>query len=189
MVFHTFSSLDVNLRRKVALGIDLVIHGKRSVLRITEILLCVSLIDSKRKSFLVTIACPDLLAFFAMDNGSSGVLAERELALCSHLCVAKESQRNIFVVLARLWIRKDFCNLSVMLRTQHKRHVTECGICHSGQTFLLNLKHRLAFKFPDRHMVLSQKVVFSLVLTKLKHRCIFEFHNIIVEYINLYCRP
>ena len=76
-VLHTLGSLDVYLCREVALGVDLVVHVQRGVLGITEILLGVSLVDTKRKSLLVTETGPYLLALLSVYDGGTGVLAER----------------------------------------------------------------------------------------------------------------
>ena len=98
-VLHSLNCLNINLCREVALGVDLIVHIERSVLRIAEILLSVGLIYSKRDSLFIFKACPDLLALFTVNDGGTGILAERELALCRYLGIAEEGESYILVIL------------------------------------------------------------------------------------------
>ena len=43
LVFHALFCLDIDLRRKIALGIDLFVHCQRCILAVTEILLGICL--------------------------------------------------------------------------------------------------------------------------------------------------
>ena len=79
-IFHAFLCLDVDLSWEIALGIDLLVHCKRSILAITEIFLGIGLEYTFRECLRIVETGPDLLAFFTMDNGGTGVLAERKLA-------------------------------------------------------------------------------------------------------------
>ena len=46
-VFGAFYSLDVNLSRQVAAGVNLVVHVQRSILRVAQVVLCVGVIDTE----------------------------------------------------------------------------------------------------------------------------------------------
>ena len=43
-IFHSLSSLNINLSRQVATGVHFLIHGKRSILRITQVFFRISLV-------------------------------------------------------------------------------------------------------------------------------------------------
>ena len=54
----------------------------------------------------------------------------------------------------------------------------ESRVGHGRKPFLCHFEDRFAFELPYGHIILRKEIVFSLVLSKLKHRCIFEFHII-----------
>ena len=97
-VLVTLNCLDVDLRRKVAFGVHLIVHVERSILGIAEILLGIGLEHSERERLLILEAGPYLLALLAVDDGCTGILAERELALCGHFSIAEEGQGHVFVI-------------------------------------------------------------------------------------------
>ena len=113
-VFVTLTGLDVNLRGQVALGVDLLVHVQRGVLRVSEILLGVGLVDSEVQRLLVAEACPYLLALLAVDDGGTSVLAERQLALACDFGVAQKGQRNVLVVGRSLGIVENLRHLLVV---------------------------------------------------------------------------
>ena len=153
VIFHTFSSLQVNLRRQIALGIHLIIHIQRSVLRITKVALSIGQINTFAKCFFIAVTCPNLLTFFSMNDGSTCVLTKRQLSFARNFSIAKEGQCYIFIICTCLWITKNLSHLLVMTTTKHKTHIRECLICHFGQSFSLNFENRFTFKLANRHMV------------------------------------
>ena len=77
MVLHTLGSLKVDLSREVALGVHLVVHIKRSVLRVAEVALGIGEVYTLSESLFVAIAGPYLLTLLAVNDSGTGVLAER----------------------------------------------------------------------------------------------------------------
>jgi hypothetical protein len=104
MVLHTLGSLKVDLSREVALGVHLVVHIKRSVLRVAEVALSIGEVYTLSESLFVAIAGPYLLALLAVNDSRTRVLAERELALARNLGIAEESEGNVLVVGTSLWV-------------------------------------------------------------------------------------
>ena len=98
-VFSTFNSLDINLCREVTLGVYLVIHVQRSILRITQVVLCISVEHTKAQRLFVLESCPYLLTFLAMYDGRTRILTEGQHTLTCCLGITKELQSYIFVVL------------------------------------------------------------------------------------------
>ena len=177
-VFHTFRSLDVNLCGEVALGVHLLIHAQRGVLAVAQVLLRISLVDAFREGLLIAIAGPHLLAFLAVDDGRAGVLAEGQHALAGHLGVAKERQGHVLVIVAGFGVVQNLGHLLVVRTAQHERHVAEGRVCHRRQTFGSHLQDGVSLKLADRHIILGQQIVFSIILARLEHRCILEFRCI-----------
>ncbi len=97
-VFHAFSGFYVNLSWQIAFRVDFFVHVQRSVLAVTKVLLSVGLEHSFRESLGIIEACPHLLSLLSVNDCRSRVLAERQLALCSHFCVAQKAQSDVFVV-------------------------------------------------------------------------------------------
>ena len=118
VVFHTFVSVDVDLSWEVAFSVHLIVHVERCVLRVTKVFLSVSVVNTKRKSFFVAAASPYLLTFFAMDDSSTSILTQRKLTFSSYFGIAKESERNVFVVFTCFWVVKDFSYLTVVIFTK-----------------------------------------------------------------------
>ncbi len=146
-IFVSLDSLDVDLGRKIALGVDLIVHVKRSVLRVAEILFCISLEYSEREGLFILEAGPDLLAFLAVDDSGTCILAEREFALCSHFRIAEEGQGDIFVIGSRLRIRKDLRNLLVVATAEKEADIPERCVSHEGEGLRCNLENLLALEF------------------------------------------
>ena len=92
-------SLDINLSRKVATGVHLIIHIERSVLRIAEVVLCVGVVNTQAQSLFVLEVGPYALTLLAVDDSSTCILAEWENALHGSLCIAEELESYILVVL------------------------------------------------------------------------------------------
>ena len=125
-VFSTFSCLDVNLGRKVAFRVHLVIHVQRCVLRITQIVLSEGVEHTLRQCLFVFKTCPHLLALLTVNDSRTRVLAEGEYALGSRLSVAQELQSHILVILRCFRVAKNLRHLQVVLTAQHELHIVEC---------------------------------------------------------------
>ena len=81
IVLHAVGGHQIDLRRQIGAGVDLVPHVERRGLRVAEIFLGVSFIDPLGDMLLVLHAGPHLLALFGEHGGRAGVLAKRQDAL------------------------------------------------------------------------------------------------------------
>ena len=167
-------SLDVNLCREVAACVHLVVHVERSVLRVAQVVLCESVVNTARESLFVLEVSPYALSLLAVDDGSTGVLAERQDTLAGCLGVAKELQSNVLVVLRSLRVRQNLSNLQVVFAAQHEFYVVESLLCEQCQSLLRNFQDCLAFKLTGAHAFLAEQAVFSSILAQLEHRSILE---------------
>ncbi len=116
-ILVALGSLDVNLSRQVATCVHLVVHIQRSILRVAQIVLSVSIVNTERESFLVLEISPDALSLLSVDNSGTGVLTERQDTFCSSLGIAQELQSYILVVLRSLRVRENLSHLQVVLAT------------------------------------------------------------------------
>ena len=98
-VLVALCSLDVNLSRKVATGVHLIIHVERSVLRVTQVVLCKGVIYTQAQSLFVLEVGPYTLTLLTVDDSSTCILAEWEDALNGSLCIAEELESYVLVVL------------------------------------------------------------------------------------------
>ena len=178
-ILHAFGRLDVDLGGQVAFCIDFLVHRQRGILAVTKVLFGVGLEDTFRKRFLIAETGPDLLAFLAVDDGSTCILAERKLAFTGHLGVSQHRQGDVFVVFRRFRIGEDLGHLRIVRRTEHERHITESGVRQDSQRLGRHFQHRFAFEITDRDPRLGtgDLVVLGGILAELEHRSVFEFHS------------
>ena len=97
-ILITMRCLDIYLCRQIALRIHLVVHIQRSILTVTQIALRIGVIHTFAQRFFVanrmaisvsvTDRGPYALAFFAVNDSRTGILAERQLTFRSHFRVA-----------------------------------------------------------------------------------------------------
>ncbi len=110
----------VDLRGKVAAGVHLVVHGKRRVLAVAQVVGGICEVYAVRYFLLVVAAGVHVLAFFAVHDCRAGILAERKLAFCSHFGIAEHGESHELVVLACFGVGKDFSHHGVVLATEHE---------------------------------------------------------------------
>ena len=179
-VFHSFRGLDVDLGGEVALRVDLAVHVERSVLRIAQVLLRISLEHALRDGLLVAEAGPDLLAFFGMDDGGAGVLAERELAFRGDLRIAQEGKGHVFVILRGFRVREYLRHLLVVRTAQQEAHVAEGRIRKERERFGANFQHRGPFEISHGNELLrsGNLVILCSVRSQLEHRSVFEIRHL-----------
>lgn len=115
--------MDFDLGGKVASGVHLVIHIEGSVLRITQIILGICLVDTLGNLLLIIAACPHLLTLVTGADGCARIPTERKNALGCHFGVAQHGQCHIFVVFRRLGIMKDLRHHLVVFTAKHERAV------------------------------------------------------------------
>ena len=187
-VLRSFGSLEIDLRRQVTFRIHLVIHVQRRVLRIAQVTLRIGIIDASAQRFLVGEISPDLLSFLAVDDGGTGILAQRQLTFASHFGIAQEGERYVFIVRGSFGVAKDLRYLLVMRTTQHETHVVESLLRHQRQRLRSHFQNLVSFKLADRHIVLGQQIILCFIFTELKHRCILKFsHIFVIFYVHIKC--
>ena len=174
LILHAFFRVDVYLCGQVALGIDLLVHVQGRVLTVTEIFFRVCLENAQRQGFLVVKTGPYLLAFLSVDNCGAGVLAERKLSLSGNLRIPEHHEGNVLVVVRCLRIVKDLCNLLIVRAAQEEIHIPECGICKPCQCLRRNLQYLVTLESPHGHPFRCKFIVFSGILTQLKHWSVFK---------------
>ena len=81
LVLLALGCFDVNLSGKIATCIHFLVHGKRSILAIAQVLLGIGFVNAFREGFFITEASPHLLSLFAVDYGRASVLTEGQLSL------------------------------------------------------------------------------------------------------------
>ena len=166
----------------VAKGVHLIIHVERSVLRIAEVVLGVSVIDTKAQSLFILEVGPYTLTFLTMDDSSTCILAEWENALHGCLCIAEELESHVLVVLRSLWVGQNLSYLSIVLTTEHELYVVETLLRQQSQSFFRNLEDCLTLKLCCAYAFFRDKAVLCLVLSKLKHWSVLKIwsfcHNV-----------
>ena len=175
LVFVTLCGFDVNLCRKVATGVYLIVHGERSVLRITQVLLGIYIIDAARKGFFIAEVCPYTLSFFTVDNGCSCILADRKLALASYFGIAQHGKCHILVIIRRFGVVQNLGHLCIVGTAHVERYIVECLLGELGECFLRNHQDFLAVKFGYRYSFFGEEIIFGFVFARLEHWGILEF--------------
>lgn len=140
-ILIAITGMNINLRREITSGIDLVIHIQGGVLAIAEIIGSICVIHTVRDIFLIVSAGPDRLAFGSVNYSSAGVLTERELTHCSDLGIAQHCECHKLIVLAGFGVRQDFGHHLVMLATQHKGIVVCCLTRQNAQCLRIDHEH------------------------------------------------
>ena len=125
-----------------------------------------------------------------MDDGRSGVLAEGELSLACHLCVAEEGKCHVLVVFAGFRVAQNLCHLFVVATAEFEAYVVEGLVHKQAEAFGFNLQYGVTFEIADTDIFLGQQAVFGFVLAELEHRRIAEFRDLchIVSKLNLSLR-
>ena len=179
-VFVAFDGFQVYLGGQVAAGIHLVVHVQRCVLAVTEILLCICIEHAHAQSLLVFETSPNLLALLAVDDGGTGVLAEREHSLHRSFGVAEELQGDVFVVLAGFRVFQDSGHLLVVGAAEHELTIVETLPGHECKGLGSHLEHPVAFEIGCGHKLLrtGNPVVFGAVLPQLEHGSVFKLCHI-----------
>ena len=201
VIFRALASLDVDLRRQVAARVHLVVHRQRRVLRIAQVVLRKRVVNTERQGFLVRASPhlggfeggfrPDLLTLFAVDNRRARVLTERQDAFRSHLGIAQELQRHVFVVFRRFGVAQNSGHLQVVFTAQHKLHIVERLLSQQRQCLARHLHDFLALELGSRYALFRQQAILGFVLAQLEHGRILKFrfccHNI-VDFAVFFCK-
>ena len=97
-----------------------------------------------------------MLSLFAVNDGRSRVLAERQFALCSHFGVAKKGKCHVLVVVAGFGVGKYLCYLFVVFASQKEVNIAESGVGEHRQRFGRHFQYLVSFKFANRYAVLGK---------------------------------
>ena len=177
LVFVAFGGFDINLSRQITLGVNLFVHAQGSVLRIPQCIFGVGLVNALADGFFIAKARVHVLALFAVNDGRTRILANRQNALSSDFGIAQHRKRHVLIVIRTFRIFENLCNAFIVRTAQHEVHIVESRIDEHGQSFGLNLQNRVALEITDTHIVLGNERVFRVVFADLKHRCIFKFRH------------
>ena len=187
-ILVAFGGFEINLRRQVALGVHLVVHVQRGVLAVAQVALGVGIEDAAAQCLFVAGTRPNLLSFLAMNDGGSGVLAERQLSFACHFGVAQEGECYVLVVRGSLRVAQYLSHLFVVRAAQHETHVVEGLLRHERQRLGLYFQYLVSFKLADRHMVFCQQIILGFVFPQLEHGGILKICHSIVCYLNFIFR-
>ena len=184
-VLAPLSGFDVDLRGQVALRVHFIVHVQGCVLAVTEILLGICIEHTAAESLLVLEVSPDMLSLLAVDDGRTGVLAERKDTLHGSLGVAQELQGDVLVVVGSLGIVKYLCYLLVVGAAKHELAVMERLLgdkCQGlGRDFQDGLAAATAVPSElgglDEFLGTGNLVILSGVGPQLEHWSIFELSH------------
>ena len=180
--------MEIDLRGQVATGVDLVEHSQRSVLRVTEVILRIGQIDTLGEAFLIASASVYILSLVAVDNGCTGILAERELTLGGHLGVAQHGKRYELVVFTGLGIVEDFGHHLVVLPAEHESIVV-CSLSgEHGEGLRIYDEHLVAVPVLGLHIIGCQMIILRCVGRHRKHFLVSEWfgcHSLICLYLDM----
>ena len=151
--------VEIDLRRQVGPGVDLVIHRERHGLGISQVLAGVGLMDPARQAFRIVTTGPDLLAFFADDDGGAGVLTERQDPVGGDLRILEHHQRDHAVVVRRSGVVENRGHLREMRRAQHEIDRLDRLRGQQREPLRRDSQHRLTFELGHRNVLGTQAFI------------------------------
>ena len=146
---------DVDLRREVGAGVDLLVHIQRHGLAVAQVLFGVGLVNPLADVLGVIDSGPDLLPLLGDDGGGAGVLAGGELELGGDHGVAQKGQGDAHVVAGSFGIAKDLGDLLVVRLAQEEGDILHRRVGENGQSLGIDLEHLLAGEFLHRDQLLG----------------------------------
>ena len=175
-----FFGVDVDLGRQVATGVLFFVHGQGCNLAVAQVLGGVGVVDTFRNRFGIVKAGPHLLALVGNADGRTGVLTERENALCGNAGVPEHGERDKLVVVRSFRVLQNLCDLRRVGRAQAEFHFFKGGLGESGERLGGDLQNLLAFEFGDGNAIFTEIYVFGSIFTVLDGCFIFECHSVLV---------
>ena len=120
-----------------------------------------------------------------MNDGGAGVLAEGEYALDGSFRVAQELQGHILVIVGGLRVFQDGRHLLVVGAAKHELTVVERLPGHQRKGLRRHFQDGFVSELGGLYQFLGagNLVVFSGILTKLKHGCVFEICHIVLLFV------
>ena len=153
LVLVARGGVDVDLRRQVGLGVDLVVHVQRRVLGIAQVLLGVGGVDAGREHLGVVTAGPHVLSLLGDHAGGAGVLADRQHVVGGHLGVAQHGIGHFLVVARGFGVGKNLGDLLVVGRTQAEGDLAHGLVGQHLQPFRIDLEHLLTVEGLGGHVL------------------------------------
>ena len=174
VVFIVLGGVDVDLGGEVAAGVDLVVHGQGSVLRVAEIVGGIGVVDAVRNHFGIVAAGEHILAFFGVADGCARVLAEGELAFGGDIGVAEHGESDKLVVFGSFGVGEDFGDHGIVFATEHEGIVVGALACEDAESFRLDHEKFVTAPVLDFDIVGGEVVVLGGVGTEGEHFLILE---------------
>ena len=115
-----------------------------------------------------------VLAFLTVDDGGTGVLAEGELALGSHLGIAEHCEGHELVVFARFRVMEDFGHHFVVLAAEHECVVVSTLTCDHGESLGVDNEEFVTSPVFNFHVVGGEMIVLGSVGAEGEHLLIFK---------------
>ena len=104
-IFIALFGMNLNLSRQIAAGVHLLIHGKRRILRITEIVFGVRFVNAVSYLLLIVATGPYMLTFVTCADCRARILAHGQNTFGTDIGVAQHGQSHETVVVAGFGIR------------------------------------------------------------------------------------
>ena len=162
--------VDFDLRRQVALGVLLLVHGKRRQLAVAQVALVVGVQHALAERRLVGALGPDPPPLLAHDDGGARVLAHGQDAAGGNVRVLQQVQGDETVVVRGLLVVENLPQLFKVPRAQQVVDVREGVLAQKPQGFGLDLENRLALEGRGRDAVPGELPVRCGVLAERKQR-------------------
>ncbi len=118
LVLVAFLGIELDLRRQVVAGVDLLVHRERRHLAVAQIGLDIGLADAGGDRRRVAAAGPDALALLAHDDRRAGVLAHRQHPAGGDVGVLEQVEGDELVVVRGLGVVEDAAQLLQMAGPQ-----------------------------------------------------------------------
>ena len=155
---------DLDLRREVGAGVDLLPHRHRCELGVAEMRDAVGLIDAPGDRLLVAAAGEHVLPPLALDDGGPGVLAHRQHAAGGYAGVLEQVEGDETVVGRRLRIVEDVAELLQVAGTEQVRDVAHRLLRQQREDLGLDLHEAALWRVEGGHTVCGQSAVRRVVL-------------------------
>ncbi len=162
--------VDLDLRRHVVLGVLLLEHGDRRLLRIAQVALEIGVARALGQRRLVGTVAEHQAALLAHDDGGAGVLTHRQHAAGGDVGVFQEIVGDELVVGRGLRVVEDFTQLLEVRGPEQMIDVGEGGLGQRPQRLVADHQHVLAHHLLDAHSADIELAVGGLVGAERKQR-------------------
>ena len=169
VILHTLGGVNLDLGGKIAAGVHLIVHREGGVLRIAEIILGISLVDTLGNLLLVVATRPDLLTLVAGADRRARILTEREHALGGYVGIAEHRESHVFVVFGCFRVVKDLCHQLIVFAAKHERAVMGGDVCEDCQSLRINHEHLVAVPVLYFHIVGRDVLILGGIRSQREH--------------------